>query len=65
MAWVTCECGKKFEVYSGENKACPSCGRAARNTSSNWIKCPHCLTKVEVHSGHTKACPSCHRTISA
>jgi len=23
MPWVTCECGKKFEVYGGENKAPP------------------------------------------
>ena len=64
MEWVTCNCGHKFEMSSGENKSCPKCGRAARSGSTNWIKCGHCTTKVEVSHGQTKTCPRCGHIVS-
>jgi DNA-directed RNA polymerase subunit RPC12/RpoP len=60
MTWITCDCGKKFEMYSGQSKSCPSCGKVASlGSSSNWVTCSKCTHKFEVHSGQAKPCPSC------
>lgn len=61
MTWVECDCGKKFQMQSGESRSCPSCGSVAHlaHSGSNWVKCGNCLHKFEIRSGQTKTCPKC------